>query len=171
MTGDHWKLSGLGLSVGNHWQSLDENYYFSWLFLKSRHIKKQSYLSWPHYGESSKKTSSVYRKVNFVHPLFPSVFVLFLLSSLWLKYDALDPNCAKREFKYASSPGGNRPRAVFSIRLTITKWIFDLDRYIHFLSPATPWRTKQFSCYPWTATGTLNSTPQAQSEQNALQET
>lgn len=71
-------------------------------------------------------------------------------------HDALDPNCTKGKSKYAPSPGGNRPSAVFSIHHTITKWIFDLDWYSHFLAPVTPWRTKQFSCYPWTVTTPLN---------------
>lgn len=97
-------------------------------------------------------------------------FVLAVVTMTQTCHDALEPNCAKRESKYAPSPGGNRPSAAFSIHHTITKWIFDLDWYSHFLSPATPWRTKQFSCYPWTATTPLNSTPQHHGEHNTLQE-
>lgn len=97
-------------------------------------------------------------------------FVLAVVTMTQTCHDALDPNCAKRESKYAPSPGGNRPNAVFSIHHTITKWIFDLDWYSHFLSPATSWRTKQFSCYPWTTTSTLNRTPRHHSEHNGLQE-
>lgn len=86
--------------------------------------------------------------------------VLSVVTMTQTCHDALDPNRATRQSKYFQSPGGNRPSAVFSIHHTITKWIFDLDWYSHFLSPATPWRTKQFSCYPWTVRTTLNSTPQ-----------
>lgn len=85
-------------------------------------------------------------------------------------HDALDPNCTKRESKYAPSPGGNRPSAVFSIHHTITKWIFDLDWYSHFLAPVTPWRTKQFSCYPWTVTTPLNRVALPHGECSALQD-
>lgn len=84
------------------------------------------------------KLSSISER-KFAHPFLPSVFSLLLLVTMTQTcHDALDPNCAKRESKNAPSPGGNRPSAVFSILHTITKLIFDLDWYSHFLSPATP---------------------------------
>lgn len=65
-------------------------------------------------------------------PLF-----LTVVNMTQTRHHALDPNCAKIESKYTPSPGGNRPSAVFYIHHTITKLIFDLDWYSHFLFPAT----------------------------------
>lgn len=117
------------------------------------------------HANKTETSSSIWRKEKFVHPLFHLFWVVFfkvlaVVTMTQTCHDALDPNRAKRQSKYFQSPGGNRPSAVFSIHHTITKWIFDLDWYSHFLSPAMPWRTKQFSCYPWTVRTTLNSTPQ-----------
>lgn len=92
--------------------------------------------------------------------LYSHLLVLAVVTMTQTCHDALAPNRAKRESEYSPSPAGNSPRAAFSIHHTITKWIFDLDWCSYFLSSATPWRTKQFSCYPWTVRTTLNSTPQ-----------
>lgn len=119
-----------------------------------------------------KTSSSIWREEKFGHPLFPSVlfcfFILAVVTMTQTCHDALDPYCAKRQSKYSPSPGGNRPGAVLSIHHTITKWIFDSDLRSNFLSPATPWRTKQFSCYPWTVRKTLNSTPWHLSEHKGV---
>lgn len=116
------------------------------------------------------------REIHFIHISFPSIFfflIIIILAFVTMTqtcHDALDLSCAKRESKEVPSPGGNRPSSVFSIQHTITKWIFDLEWYSHFLSPAMPWRTKQFSCYPSTTKTTLNRTSQHPCKHSTLQE-
>lgn len=122
---------------------------------------------------SAKTASSFRSKVAFVYPLFPSVccFLFFAMFPVTqTRHYALDPDRAKEtpNMLHLHKATGQVLYAAFPTQKT--KLIFDSDWCSDFLSPAPPWRTKEFSCYLWTFATTLNSTPQHQSEHGTPQE-
>lgn len=105
---------------------------------------------------------------------FISICLLFLFFAMFpvtqTRHYALDPDRAKEtpNMLHLHKATGQVLYAAFPTQKT--KLIFDSDWCSDFLSPAPPWRTKEFSCYLWTFATTLNSTPQHQSEHGTPQE-